>query len=38
MATDIDALAIGDYLLLKSEQPEGARASLKAYLGQFGKD
>jgi carbamoyltransferase len=38
MATDIDALAIGDYLLLKSEQPEGARASLKAYLGQFAKD
>ncbi len=38
MATDIDALAIGDFLLLKSEQPESARASLKAYLGQFGKD
>jgi carbamoyltransferase len=38
MATDIDALAIGDFLLLKSEQPAGARASLEAYLSQFGKD
>jgi carbamoyltransferase len=38
MATDIDALAIGDFLLLKGEQPEGARPDLKAYLGRYGND
>jgi carbamoyltransferase len=38
MATDIDALAIGDFLLLKEEQPEGARPDLKAYLGRYGND
>ncbi|HEY1763373.1 MAG TPA: carbamoyltransferase [Opitutaceae bacterium] len=38
MATDIDALAVGDYLMLKGEQPESGRTSLGAYLGQFGRD
>jgi carbamoyltransferase len=38
MATDIDALVIGDFLLLKEEQPAGARPSLEAYLGKFEKD
>jgi carbamoyltransferase len=38
MATDIDVLVIGDFLLLKDEQPAGARPSLDAYLGKFGND
>ena len=38
MATDIDALAIGDFLLLKEEQPAGARPDLRAYLGRYGND
>jgi carbamoyltransferase len=38
MATDIDVLVIGDFLLLKEEQPAGARPSLEAYLGKFGND
>jgi carbamoyltransferase len=38
MTTDIDALVIGDFLLLKAEQPEGARPSLEAYLGRYGND
>jgi carbamoyltransferase len=38
MATDIDALVIDDFLLLKSEQPEGGRPSLEAYLGRYGRD
>ena len=38
MATDIDALAVGDFLMLKGEQPESGRASLGAYLEKFEKD
>jgi len=38
MATDIDVLVIGNFLLLKEEQPEGARPSLEAYLGRYGND
>jgi carbamoyltransferase len=38
MATDIDALVIDDFLLLKEDQPVGARPSLEAYLGRFGND
>jgi carbamoyltransferase len=38
MATDIDVLVIGDFLLLKEDQPAGARPSLDAYLGKFGND
>jgi carbamoyltransferase len=38
MTTDIDALVIGDFLLLKAEQPEGGRPDLAAYLGQYGDD
>jgi hypothetical protein len=38
MATDIDALVIGDFLLLKDEQPAGGRPDLAAYLGRYGND
>jgi carbamoyltransferase len=38
MATDIDVLVIGDFLLLKDDQPAAARPSLEAYLGKYGKD
>jgi carbamoyltransferase len=38
MATDIDALVIGDFLLLKADQPADARPDLKAYLARHGKD
>jgi carbamoyltransferase len=38
MATDIDALVLGDFLLLKDEQPTGARPDLAAYLGRYGND
>jgi hypothetical protein len=38
MATDIDALVLGDFLLLKEEQPAGARPDLNAYLGRYGND
>jgi hypothetical protein len=38
MATDIDVLVIDEFLLLKEEQPEGARADLKEYLGRYGDD
>jgi carbamoyltransferase len=38
MATNIDALVIDDFLLLKAEQPEGARPSLEAYLGKYQND
>jgi carbamoyltransferase len=38
MATDIDALAIGDFLLLKADQPAGARPDLGAYLARHGND
>jgi carbamoyltransferase len=38
MATDMDALAIDDFLLIKDEQPTGSRPDLKEYLGKFGND
>jgi len=38
MATNIDALAIDDFLLLKAEQPEGARPNLGEYLGRYRND
>jgi len=38
MATDIDVLVIGDFLLLKEDQPLEARPSREAYLDRFGKD
>jgi len=38
MATDIDVLVIDDLLLLKADQPEGARPNLEAYLGRYGND
>ncbi len=38
MATNIDALVIDDFLMLKEEQPEGGRASLEAYLVRYGRD
>ncbi len=38
MATDIDVLVIGDFLLLKEDQPAGARPNLEAYLGKYGSD
>ncbi len=38
MATDIDVLVIGDFLLLKEEQPAGNRPDLGAYLGRYGND
>ena len=38
MNTDLDALVIDDFLLLKDEQPAGARPNLEAYLGRYGND
>ena len=38
MATDIDVLVIDDFLLMKEQQPEGARPDRSAYLGRFGND
>ncbi len=38
MATNIDALVIDDFLLLKEEQPKESRPDLKAYLGRFQND
>ena len=38
MATNIDALVIDDYLLLKEEQPKESRPDLKAYLNRFQND
>ena len=38
MATDLDALAIGDFVLLKHEQPMGLRADADAYVQQFAPD
>jgi carbamoyltransferase len=32
MATDIDVLVIGDFILLKEEQPAGSRPDIRAYL------
>lgn len=38
MATDIDLLVIGDFVLRKSDQPESSAAGREAYLSQYGKD
>ena len=38
MATNMDALVIDDFLLLKDQQPQGARPNLEAYLGKYGND
>lgn len=38
MATGIDALAIGDYVLLKEDQPAASRPSAEAYLARYGND
>jgi carbamoyltransferase len=38
MATQLDALVIDDFLLLKDEQPEGNRPDLSAYLGSYRND
>ncbi len=38
MATDIDVLVIGDFLLMKDEQPAAGRPDLGAYLGRYGRD
>ena len=38
MATDIDVLVIGDFLLLKSEQPEASRVAADDYLARYGND
>ena len=35
MATDMDALVIGDFILLKERQPEGSRQDTKAHLARF---
>ena len=35
MATDMDALVIGDFILLKEQQPEGSRLDTKAHLERF---
>jgi carbamoyltransferase len=38
MATDLDALAIGNILLLKSEQPVALRPDVQTHLSQFERD
>jgi carbamoyltransferase len=38
MATDIDVLVIGDFILLKEEQPAHSRPDIKAYLASHGMD
>jgi carbamoyltransferase len=38
MSTDIDALAIDDFLLLKEDQPKADKPNLEAYLGRYGND
>jgi carbamoyltransferase len=38
MATDIDVLVIGDFILLKEEQPADSRPDIKAYLASHGMD
>jgi carbamoyltransferase len=35
MATDMDALVMGDFILLKEQQPAGNRQDTEAYLGRF---
>jgi carbamoyltransferase len=38
MATDIDVLVIGDFILLKGEQPAHSRPDINAYLADHGMD
>ncbi|KAA1258405.1 Decarbamoylnovobiocin carbamoyltransferase [Rubripirellula obstinata] len=38
MATEMDALVVGEYLMLKKEQPESARRSSEQYLTQLDPD
>ncbi|WP_442506949.1 carbamoyltransferase family protein [Novipirellula sp. SH528] len=38
MATEMDALVIGNYLMLKTEQPESARQSSQQYLNELEPD
>jgi carbamoyltransferase len=38
MATDIDVLVIGDFLLLKGDQPAASKPKLEDYLDRYGKD
>jgi len=38
MATDMDALVLEDFVLLKSEQPTGLAPDVEAYRSQFGLD
>ena len=38
MATDMDVLVIGDFLLRKEQQPAGARLDRETYLGKYEKD
>mgnify|MGYP003667537133 CR=1 FL=1 len=38
MATEMDALVIGNYLMLKTEQPESARQSSQLYLNELEPD
>jgi carbamoyltransferase len=38
MATDMDALVLGNHLLLKTEQPQSSRPSIEKHLAQFQPD
>lgn len=38
MATQIDVLVVGDFILHKAEQPNAASVNLGAYLGRYGND
>ena len=38
MATNMDALVIGNFVLLKEQQPEAARVNAQEYLNQYEKD
>ena len=38
MATEIDVLVIDDFVLLKDQQPKGARPDRSSYLDRFGND
>jgi carbamoyltransferase len=38
LATDIDVLVIGDFMLLKDEQPSANRPRLEDYVGRYGDD
>jgi carbamoyltransferase len=38
MATNMDALVVGDFLLLKEDQPQAKQHEIDAYLAQFALD